>query len=119
MDYILLHCNIVENDCLQNYKLLYELVPDKMLGQLIFVKPPVFIQCKTSDTIFDYIEIWFTDQNNNYLQIEDIRLILIYKLKTKYLSLRTDNKIRKYVKGYGFMSFSKSLGSKYSKKNYG
>ena len=30
---------------------------------------------------------------------------------------RTDNKIRKYVKGYEFMSFAKNLGSKYGKKN--
>ena len=29
---------------------------------------------------------------------------------------RTDNKIRKYVKGYGFMSFAKNFGSKYDKK---
>ena len=29
---------------------------------------------------------------------------------------RTDNRIRKYVKGYGFMSFAKNLGSKYGKK---
>ena len=29
---------------------------------------------------------------------------------------RTDNKIRKYVKGYGFMSFAKNLGSKYGEK---
>ena len=28
----------------------------------------------------------------------------------------TDNKIRKYVKGYGFMAFAKNLGSKYGKK---
>ena len=28
----------------------------------------------------------------------------------------TDNKIRRYVKGYGFMSFAKKLGSKYVKK---
>ena len=26
---------------------------------------------KTTDSIFDYIEIWFTDQDNNSLQIED------------------------------------------------
>ena len=71
VEYVLLHCNIVENDYLQNSKLLYEFVPDKTFGQLISVKPPVFIHCKTSDTIFDYIEIWFTDQNNNSLQIED------------------------------------------------
>ena len=71
VEYVLLHCNLVQNDYLQNSKLLYEFVPDKKFGQLISVKPPVFIQCKTSDTIFDYIEIWFTDQNNKALQIED------------------------------------------------
>ena len=27
-----------------------------------------------------------------------------------------DNQIRKYVKGYGFMSFAKKIGSKYGKK---
>ena len=31
------------------------------------------------------------------------------------MTYRTDNRIRKYVKGYGFMSFAKSLGSKYGK----
>ena len=71
VEYVLLHCNRVENDYLRSSKLLYEFVPDKTFGQLISVKPPVFIQCKTRDTIFDHIEIWFTDQNNNSLQIED------------------------------------------------
>ena len=33
------------------------------------------------------------------------------------MTYRTDNKIRKYVKGYGFMTFAKNLGSKYGKKN--
>ena len=32
------------------------------------------------------------------------------------MTYRTDNKIRKYVKGYGFTSFAKNLGSKYGKK---
>ena len=60
---------MVENDYLQNSKFLYQFVSDNNFGQLISVKPPVFIQWKTSDTIFDYIEIWFTDQNNKPLQI--------------------------------------------------
>ena len=71
VEYVLLHCNIASNDYLQTSKLLFEFVPDKSFGQLISVKPPVFIQCKTSDSIFDYIEIWFTDENNNSLQTED------------------------------------------------
>ena len=32
------------------------------------------------------------------------------------MTYRTDNKIRRYVKGYGFMSFAKNLGSKYGEK---
>ena len=71
VEYVLLHCNIVQNDYLQNSKLLYEFVTDKKFEQLISVKQPVFIHCKSSDTILDYMEIWFTDQNNNSLQIED------------------------------------------------
>ena len=71
VEYVLLHCNLVSNQYLQKSKLLYEFVPDKRFGQLTSVKPPVFIQCKTSGTIFDYTEIWFTDQNNKSLQIED------------------------------------------------
>ena len=32
------------------------------------------------------------------------------------MTYRTDNNIRRYVKGYGFMSFAKNLGNKYGKK---
>ena len=32
------------------------------------------------------------------------------------MTYHTDNKIRKYVKGYVFMSFAKNLRSKYGKK---
>ena len=64
VEYDLLHYNLVRNQYLQNSKLLYEFVPDKRFGQLISVKPPVFVQCKASDKLFDYIEIWFTNQNN-------------------------------------------------------
>ena len=32
VEYVLLHCNIVQNGYLQNSKLLYEFVPDKTFG---------------------------------------------------------------------------------------
>ena len=32
------------------------------------------------------------------------------------MSYSKDNQIRKYVKGYGFMSFAKNFGSRYGKK---
>ena len=67
---VLLHCNVVHNDYLQNSKLLYTFVPDNAFGQLLSVQPSVLIQSKTTYSIFDHIEIWFTDQN-----------ISLYKLK--------------------------------------
>ena len=71
VDSVLLHCNIVQNGYLQKSKLLYEFVPEKTFGKLISVQPTVLIRYKTRDSIFDYIEIWFTDQDNKPMQIED------------------------------------------------
>ena len=80
---VLLHCNVVHNDYLQNSRLLYTFVPDNTFGQLLSVEPKALIQSKTTDSIFNHIEIWFTDQNNNSLQIEDsvsVTLIIQNKL---------------------------------------
>ena len=79
---VLLHCNVVHNDYLQNSKLLYTFVPDNAFGQLLSIQPKALIQSKTTDSIFDHIEIWFNDQNNNSLQIEDsVSIALIIQTK--------------------------------------
>ena len=62
---------IVHNSHLQNSKLLYSFVPHKSFGKLLSVQLQELIRTKTTDSIFVYIEIWFTDQDNNPLQIED------------------------------------------------
>ena len=54
-DLVLVHCNVVNN----NY------------GQLITVSPETLIMLKTVNTEFSFIEIWFTDQDNRPLEIED------------------------------------------------
>ena len=69
--FVLVHCNVVQNDYLQNSKLLYTFAPDRSFGQLLVLEPKALIQSKTTDSVFDYIEIWITDQNNRALQIED------------------------------------------------
>ena len=69
--FVLLHCNVVRNDHLQNSKLLYAFVPSDDFGKLLFVEPKVLKQSKTTDSVFDYIKVWFTDQNNRSLQVED------------------------------------------------
>ena len=68
---VLLQCNLVHNDYLQNSKLLYTFVPNNAFDQLLSIQPQELMRSKTTNSIFDYIEIWCTDQDNNHLQIED------------------------------------------------
>ena len=68
---VLVHCHAVQNDYLQNSKLLYTFVPNKSFDQLLVIEPKALIQSKANDSVFDYVEIWITDQNNNSLQVED------------------------------------------------
>ena len=79
---VLVHSNTVHNDYLQNSKLLYSFVPDKSFGQLLSVEPKELIQSKTTDSVFDYVEIWFTDQNHRFLRIEDsVNIALIIQTR--------------------------------------
>ena len=71
VDSVLLHCNIVQKDYSQNSRLFYTSFLDKTFGKSLSIQPTVLIQSKTKDSIFDYIEIYFIDQNDNPLQIED------------------------------------------------
>ena len=52
-------------------RVLFTFVPDKQYGQLISISPNSLIFLKTINTEFSEIEIWFTDQRNNSLEIED------------------------------------------------
>ena len=68
---ILVHCNIANNDYLQNSRVLYTFVPNKLFGQLLVISPKKFIFLKTFNSDFSYIEVWFTDRNSKPLEIED------------------------------------------------
>ena len=47
-------------------------MPNKQFGKLITVSPHVLTMLKTSNTVqFQSIQVWFTDQNNRPLEIED------------------------------------------------
>ena len=67
----LVFCNLVENTYLQDSKLLFSFVPNCRFGSLLSITPQVLKYCDTVDSIFDYIEISFTDQNGRPLQIDD------------------------------------------------
>ena len=71
VDLVLVHCNVVNNNYQQASKVLFTFVPNKKYGQLITVSPETLIMLKTVNIEFSLIEIWFTDQDNGPLEIED------------------------------------------------
>ena len=67
----LVHCNLVNNAYQQHCRVLFTFVPTKQYDQLISISLNSLVFFKTMNTDFSEIEIWFTDQNNNALEIED------------------------------------------------
>ena len=71
VEVVLVHCNLVNNSYQQHSRVFFTFVPTKRYGQLISISPHSLVFLKTVNTEFSEIEIWFTDQNNNALEIED------------------------------------------------
>ena len=77
---VLIHCNIVDNSYQQNSRILYTFVSNKPFGSLLEISPPNHIFLKTFNSEFYEIKVWFADQNNNPLEVEDkINITLIIK----------------------------------------
>ena len=77
---VLVCCNLVENVYVQDSKLLFYFVPNSRFGGLLSITPQVLKYCDTVDSIFDYIEISFADQNGSPLEIDDdITVTIIIK----------------------------------------
>ena len=73
---VLVQCNIVNNDYQQDSRVL--LVPNKPFGSLLEISLVNYIFLKTFNSEFQTIEVWFTDQNNQPLEIKDrINLTLV------------------------------------------
>ena len=71
VEVILVHCNLVNNNYQQASTVLFTFVPNKQFGQLITITPHSLTMLKTTNAEFSFIEIWFIDQNNRPLEIED------------------------------------------------
>ena len=86
VEVVLLHCKLVNNSYQEASKVLFTFVPKKQFGQLITILPDSLIMLKTTSEEFQFVELWFTDQNNRPLEIEDsvnITLILGRDYKNK------------------------------------
>ena len=62
VEVVLLHCNLIKNDCQHTSKVLFTFVPNKKFGQLINISPHAFTMMNTVNTEFSYYQVWFTDQ---------------------------------------------------------
>ena len=68
---VLVHCNLVNKNYQQALKALFTFVPDKQFGQLITIAPHSLSMLTTTSGGFQSIEVWFKNQNNRPLEIED------------------------------------------------
>ena len=66
-----MQCSLVNNNYQQASKVLFTFVRNKQFGQLITITPHSPTMLKTTNAEFSFTAIWFTDQNNRPLEIED------------------------------------------------
>ena len=86
VDVVLIHCNAVNNTHQQKSRVLFSFVPNKQFGQLITVEPQSLIILKTTSAEFSFIEIWFTNQDNKPIEIEDtVNITLIIAAENETL----------------------------------
>ena len=71
VEVVSVHCNLVNNNYQQTRKVLFTFVPNKQFGQLINISPHSLTMLSTTNTEFSFIEVLFTDQNSEPLEIED------------------------------------------------
>ena len=62
---------MVNNDYQQDSRVLYTFVPNKPFGSLLDISPTNDIFLKAFNSEYNEIEVWFTDQNSQPLEIED------------------------------------------------
>ena len=78
VEVVLVHCNLVKNDYQHASKVLFSFVPNKKFGQLLNISPHVFTMMNKINTDFSSVEVWFTDQSSEALEIEhNVNLTLI------------------------------------------
>ena len=74
----LVHCNFANSNYQQNSRVLYTYGRNKPFSSLLEFAPTNFIPLKTFNSEFSYIEVWFTDQTSQPLEIENrINLALV------------------------------------------
>ena len=80
VELVLVHCTLVNNDYLQDSRILFTFVPNKSFGSLLEISPTNHVFLKTFNSQFQEVKVWFTDQTSKPLELEDkIKITLIIK----------------------------------------
>ena len=88
VELVLVRCSLFNNDYQQDSRMLYTFVPNKPFGSLLEISLTNHIFLKTSNSEFQEIKVWFTDQNSKPLEAEDkINLTMIIKYGWMKLSM--------------------------------
>ena len=78
VEVVLVHYNLVKNDYQHTSKVLFSFVSNKQFGKLLNISPHSLTIMNTFNTEFSFVEVWFTDQISEALEIEDnVNLTLI------------------------------------------
>ena len=64
VEVVLVHCNLVNNSCQQASKVLFTFVHNKQFGPVNYYFISSLIMIKTTNSEFQVVEVWFTDQNH-------------------------------------------------------
>ena len=71
VEVVLVHCNLVKNDCQHTSKVLFSFGQNRQFGQLINISPHSVTMMNTVNTEFSFVEVWFTYQASKALETED------------------------------------------------
>ena len=66
-----MNCSLVNGSYQQASRVLFTFIPNKQFRQLIIISPHSLTVLQTANAEFQFIQLWFTDQNNRPLKIED------------------------------------------------
>ena len=66
-----MHCNLVNNNYQQAFKVLFTSIPNKKFGELINISLHSVTILNTTNTELSSTKILFTDQNSKALERED------------------------------------------------
>ena len=125
---VLIHCSIVNNDHQPDSRVLYKFVLKKSFAQLLDILPKNFKFSKTCNSQFSYIEVWFTNQNSEALEVEGKTNISVINQNIKMTRYSVQPRDQTFVKSYRILTFAKNIGknngrntsrnlsSKYSRK---